>query len=240
MANSLSLTWMPVYSLPTQHIFPPVSHAEEDGLLAVGGDLDPARILRAYAQGIFPWYSGRSPILWWSPDPRMVLFPGELRISKSMQQVLRKGMFQVTVDQDFPAVIQACARTPRAGQKGTWLGKDMQRAYTELHRLGHAHSVEVWQEGRLVGGLYGVALGTVFCGESMFSHASNASKVGLITLVAALREHGFGLIDCQVHTSHLESLGAKEIPRAAFLELLTRGAAEQGWEGKWELDPGGA
>jgi leucyl/phenylalanyl-tRNA---protein transferase len=224
---------MPVYSLPDAHIFPPVSHAEEDGLLAVGGDLHPDRILAAYAQGIFPWYSGRSPILWWSPDPRMVLFPGELKVSKSMQQVLRRGIFKVTLDRDFPGVISACSKVARPGQDGTWLGKDMQRAYTELHRLGHAHSVEVWREGALVGGLYGVALGKVFCGESMFAHESNASKAGFITLVEALRARGFGLIDCQVHTPHLESLGAREIPRAAFVGLLGEGIREEGFVGGW-------
>lgn len=224
---------MPVYSLPPQHVFPPVSHAEEDGLLAVGGDLHPDRLLLAYSQGIFPWYSKGSPILWWSPDPRMVLFPAELKVSKSMKQVLKSGIFQISYDQDFPAVIQACAKVHRPGQRGTWLGKDMQAAYTELHRLGYAHSVEVWREGKLVGGLYGVALGQVFCGESMFAHESNASKSGFITLVVDLRSRGFQLIDCQVHTPHLESLGGREIPRLDFLHLLELGIGGPSWAGKW-------
>jgi leucyl/phenylalanyl-tRNA---protein transferase len=225
---------MPIYALPDAHIFPPVSHAEEDGLLAVGGDLHPDRLLVAYSQGIFPWYSSGSPILWWSPDPRMVLFPEELKVSKSMQQVLRRDVFQITFDRDFPAVIQSCAKAPRPGQEGSgWLVQAMQEAYTELHRLGHAHSVEVWQAGTLVGGLYGVALGGVFCGESMFSHVSNASKAGFITLVEELRGRNFSLIDCQVHTAHLESLGAREIPRTQFLSLLRKALQHPGWAGKW-------
>jgi leucyl/phenylalanyl-tRNA---protein transferase len=224
---------MPVYALPEALIFPPVAHAEPDGLVAFGGDLRPQRLLVAYSQGIFPWYDPRSPILWWSPDPRMVLFPAELKVSKSMKQVLKSGRFQVTFDQDFTAVIKACGKVPRPGQDGTWLGKDMQRAYTELHKLGHAHSVEVWREGKLVGGLYGAALGGVFCGESMFSEESNSSKAGFITLVDALIAKGFVLIDCQVYTSHLESLGAREIPRVQFIQLLTSGLQKPGWTGTW-------
>ncbi|MFN8398279.1 MAG: leucyl/phenylalanyl-tRNA--protein transferase [Bacteroidia bacterium] len=215
---------MPVYSLPNQPLFPPVSHAEEDGLLAVGGDLSPERLLAAYARGIFPWYTeGKSPILWWSPDPRMVLFPNELNVSKSMKQLLRREAFQVTYDREFAAVISACGHVPRPGQDGTWLGNAMMEAYQVLHQLGHAHSVEVWQEGRLVGGLYGVAMGKTFCGESMFAHASNASKYGFITLVRDLIDAGFQLIDCQVYTEHLESLGAREISRNEFVDLLGNG-----------------
>lgn len=215
---------MPVYSLPKEPVFPPVSHAEDDGLLAVGGDLSPERLLAAYSQGIFPWYTqGESPILWWSPDPRMVLFPPELVVSKSMRQLLRRKAFAVTFDTAFDLVIGSCSQVPRPGQDGTWLGSDMQLAYRDMHALGHAHSVEVWQEGRLVGGLYGIAMGSVFCGESMFSHASNASKYGFITLVQALAARGFTLIDCQVHTEHLASLGAREIPRPEFLQRLSRG-----------------
>jgi leucyl/phenylalanyl-tRNA--protein transferase len=225
---------MPVYSLSQQHVFPPVSHAEEDGLLAVGGDLDPHRLLLAYAQGIFPWFSKGDPILWWSPDPRMVLFPAELKVSKSMKQVLKNKTFEVTFDKDFKSVIQACGKIDRPGQDGTWLSKDMRIAYTKLHEMAVAHSVEVWQEGKLVGGLYGLALGAIFCGESMFSEVSNASKAGFITLVQALREKGFELIDCQVYTSHLESLGAKEIPRTEFIRILEKGIQKPCWTGKWD------
>jgi leucyl/phenylalanyl-tRNA---protein transferase len=225
---------MPVFSLPSEPLFPPVSHAEEDGLLAVGGDLSPVRLLTAYASGIFPWYTeGREPILWWSPDPRMVLFTEELRISKSMRQVLKKGTFEITFDRAFDEVVRSCSKAPRRGQQGTWLGMHMQRAYSELHRLGYAHAAEAWQAGRLVGGLYGVAIGRVFCGESMFAHESNASKAAFITLVEALKQKGFGLIDCQVHTDHLESLGAREIPRVDFLALLTAGMAQPGRVGPW-------
>ncbi len=225
---------MPVYSLPQQHVFPPVSHAEEDGLLAVGGDLDPHRLLLAYAQGIFPWFSKGDPILWWSPDPRMVLFPAELKVSKSMKQVLKNKTFEVTFDKDFKSVIQACGKIERPGQDGTWLSKDMRIAYTKLHEMAVAHSVEVWQDGKLVGGLYGLALGAIFCGESMFSEVSNASKAGFITLVQALREKGFELIDCQVYTAHLESLGAKEIPRTEFIRILEQGIQNPCWTGKWD------
>jgi leucyl/phenylalanyl-tRNA---protein transferase len=227
---------MPIYALPKEHVFPPVSHAEEDGLLAVGGDLSTGRLLAAYSQGIFPWYTqGESPILWYSPDPRMVLFPAELYVSKSMQQLLKREVFQVTYDRAFKAVLAACSQTERPGQDGTWLGDDMQKAYFKLHELGVAHSVEVWEDGKLVGGLYGLALGCVFCGESMFSHASNASKYGFITLVRMLQANGFGLIDCQVHTPHLESLGAREIGRNDFLKLLVAGIVRPGILGKWSL-----
>jgi leucyl/phenylalanyl-tRNA---protein transferase len=225
---------MPIYSLPKEHIFPPVSHAEPDGMLAVGGDLSPGRLLAAYSQGIFPWYTeGESPILWWSPDPRMVLFPDELYVSKSMQQLLKRKAFEVTYDREFKKVLAACSQTERPGQDGTWLGKDMQKAYFKLHELGVAHSVEVWEDGKLVGGLYGLALGRIFCGESMFSHASNASKFGFITLVRMLQANGFELIDCQVYTAHLESLGAREIGRNEFLKRLTAGIVKPGILGKW-------
>ncbi len=232
---------MPVYALPQEHIFPPVSHAEEDGLLAVGGDLTPGRLLAAYAQGIFPWYSKKDPILWWSPDPRMVLMPAELQVSKSMKQLLKRRTFEVTYDTVFADVIKGCAKAPRPGQEGTWLGKDMQKAYIQLHQLGHAHSVEVWSEGKLVAGLYGVALGRVFCGESMFTTVSNGSKYGFITAVQGLVRLGFELIDCQVHTEHLESLGAREIPRKAFIKLLGAGMGKPWLTGAWtdiaELQP---
>jgi leucyl/phenylalanyl-tRNA--protein transferase len=224
---------MPVYALPKTHVFPPVNHAEPDGLLAVGGDLEPDRILLAYQHGIFPWFSEGSPILWWSPDPRMVLMTKELKVSKSMRQVLRSGKFKITYDQAFKEVIEACGDVPRPGQDGTWLTREMRDAYLQLHQLGWAHSVEVWREGDLVGGLYGLALGRVFCGESMFSHESNASKAGFIDLVKRLETLGFQFIDCQVHTPHLESLGAKEIPREDFLELLDEGLQADDLDAPW-------
>lgn len=200
--------------------FPEVKKAEPDGLLAIGGDLSAERLLLAYQSGIFPWYADDEPILWWSPNPRMVLYPEELKVSKSMKQVLRQGKFTVTVNKAFGEVIKACANVYREGQWDTWIVPEMVEAYTELHKLGYAHSVEVWSNERLVGGLYGLALGKVFCGESMFSLESNASKTGFITLVQWLQAKGYTLIDCQVHTPHLESLGAREIPREQFLQSL--------------------
>jgi leucyl/phenylalanyl-tRNA--protein transferase len=199
--------------------FPPVDQAEPDGLLALGGDLSTPRLLKAYREGIFPWYEGETP-LWWCPDPRFVLFPPDLKVSKSMKTLLRKGTFTFAVDRDFPAVIRACKHTPRRGQEGTWITDEVERAYTELHRLGHAHSAETWQDGVLVGGLYGIRMGRVFFGESMFSHVSNASKFAFISFVERLRTEGVELIDCQVYTAYLESLGARMIPRSAFIARL--------------------
>jgi len=201
--------------------FPPVRSALKDpnGLLAAGGDLSPERLLEGYRQGIFPWYSEGDPILWWSPDPRMVLFPSELRVSRSLGKALRNRRYEVRFDSAFGKVIESCA-APRKGEAGTWIGDAMTAAYLELHRLGHAHSVETWIDGALAGGLYGVAIGGVFFGESMFSRARDASKIALAALVAHLKSAGFGLIDCQMHTRHLETLGAREIPRARFSRLL--------------------
>ncbi|TWI81041.1 leucyl/phenylalanyl-tRNA--protein transferase [Chitinophaga japonensis] len=190
--------------------------AEPDGLLAMGGDLSPERLLLAYHSGIFPWYS-EPPILWWSPDPRFVLFPEELRVSSSMRQVLKKGIFRITINQRFEEVIAHCSRVPRPGQDGTWITSAMQQAYTQLHRQGYALSVECWQENRLVGGLYGIQLGRCFFGESMFSLVSNASKAAFISFIQA---GGLALVDCQVYTDHLASLGARFITRASFRELL--------------------
>lgn len=208
-----------IFSL-TQHLkFPPVHLAEPDGLLATGGDLSTARLLLAYRSGIFPWYS-KPPVLWWSPNPRFVLFPDELRISSSMKQVLKKQMFRITVNQDFEAVIGHCRYTHRRGQDGTWITDPMQEAYIQLHREGYATSVECWLGDQLVGGLYGVRLGRVFFGESMFSHVSNASKAAFITFVQWTRAEGLELVDCQVYTDHLASLGARFITRAEFLGLL--------------------
>lgn len=198
--------------------FPDVSHATEDGLLAVGGDLSAQRLLLAYQKGIFPWFEDDNTIMWWSPDPRFVLFPEALKVSKSMRQVLRNSDFEVTVNTSFDSVIMACAAAKRIGQEDTWITKGMIDAYTKLHHLGYAKSIEVWLNKELVGGLYGVDLGNgVFCGESMFATVSNASKVGFISFV---QNTNYKLIDCQVYTNHLESLGAEDIPRAQFLEYL--------------------
>ncbi len=201
--------------------FPPLETAlrEPNGLLAAGGDLQPERLLAAYRHGCFPWYQEGQPLLWWSPDPRTVLFPDELHVSRSLRKRMRHGDYQVTFDKAFAEVIQGCAG-PRSYADGTWITTPMQDAYIRLHEMGVAHSVEVWQQGQLVGGLYGLAMGELFFGESMFSRATDASKVGFVTLVERLREWGFALIDCQMPTRHLESFGARSIPRAAFAEAL--------------------
>jgi leucyl/phenylalanyl-tRNA---protein transferase len=199
-------------------IFPQVHLADDDGLLAIGGDLSSERLILAYKNGIFPWFSLGEPILWWSPNPRFVLFPEKLKVSKSMKQVLRKSDFEITINQDFERVINACAKTKRNGEHGTWITKAMIDAYINLHHLGFATSVEVWLHNQLVGGLYGVDLGNgVFCGESMFSTMSNASKVGFIKFI---QNTNYKLIDCQVYTEHLESLGAEQIERGEFMKNL--------------------
>ncbi len=200
--------------------FPPVEAALDDGLLAIGGDLSAARLLLGYRNGIFPWFSEEDPILWWSPDPRCVVFPDALKVSKSMKVLLKKEAFEFKVDTAFQQVIESCASISRDGQPGTWITPEIIAAYTALHRLGFAHSAEVWQDGALVGGLYGVLLGKVFFGESMFSRASNASKYAFIKWVELLRARGLMLIDCQMHTPHLESLGAVLIPRAEFIGFI--------------------
>jgi leucyl/phenylalanyl-tRNA--protein transferase len=201
--------------------FPPVSKAlvSPNGLLCAGGDLSPQRILSAYSQGIFPWFSEGDPILWWSPDPRMVLFPEELKVSRSLRKAVARGAYETRIDTAFREVMQACAE-PRDGQAGTWIVPEMVDAYTRLHEMGFAHSVESWRDGELVGGLYGMALGRAFFGESMFSRASDASKVALVKLVERLRRADFAVVDCQQATRHLASLGAREIPRSAFAQLL--------------------
>lgn len=213
---------MPIYYLSEDLAFPPVEGAE-DGIVAVGGDLSAERLLLAYQEGIFPWFSDDDPIIWWAPDPRFVLFPEKLKISKSMKSVLRKKTFSVTFDQCFKEVISNCQQIKRNDQEDTWITEDMLEAYYELHKKGLAHSVEVWKEDQLVGGLYGVSLGKCFFGESMFAKESNASKVGFITLVQKLQHLNFQLIDCQIHTNHLESLGAEEISREDFMLLLKKG-----------------
>lgn len=211
---------MSVFSLTQQLRFPDVALAEPDGLLAAGGDLSVERLLLAYRSGIFPWYS-HPPVLWWSPDPRFVLFPDELKVSTSMRKVLRRQEFDITFNQDFPAVIAQCRQTPRSEQQGTWITSEMQEAYIRLHKAGYAISVECRQQGKLVGGLYGIQLGRCFFGESMFSHVSNASKAAFITFITTAGK-GLGLIDCQVYTDHLASLGARFVTRSQFLELLRR------------------
>lgn len=201
-------------------LFPDVEKADEDGLLAVGGDLSPERLLLAYKNGIFPWFNEDSMILWWSPDPRMVLFPEKVKISKSMAQVMKSNKFRITWNTEFEKVINACSAIVRKGQHGTWITPEMKSAYLKLHQMGIAKSIEVWENDLLVGGLYGIDLGNVFCGESMFSSTSNASKFAFICLAKELQQKKYKLIDCQVYTAHLESLGAEEIPRKQFMAIL--------------------
>jgi leucyl/phenylalanyl-tRNA---protein transferase len=201
--------------------FPPVASAMKNpnGLLAAGGDLQPERLLDAYRHGIFPWFSADDPILWWSPDPRMVLFPQEFKISKSLRRTLRGKKYEIRTDTSFEQVMRACA-APREGQDGTWIQEEMIEAYVRLHRAGRAHSIETWVEGKLAGGLYGVSIGRMFYGESMFSRQTDASKIALAHLALQLQRWNFGMIDCQMNTAHLASLGAREIPRAQFVEAL--------------------
>jgi leucyl/phenylalanyl-tRNA--protein transferase len=213
---------MPVFRLTKELIFPRPELAEEDGLLAVGGDLSKDRLLLAYSMGIFPWYSDDSPILWWSPDPRLVLIPEELKVSRSLRQVISKGVFTVTMNTAFEEVIRNCAEINRKGQHGTWITEEMIKAYIQLHHAGYAHSIESRHEGELTGGLYGIALGKAFFGESMFAKKSSASKVAFVTLVENLRKLHYSVIDCQVTTAHLRSFGAKEVPRAVFLGMLKK------------------
>ncbi|GBF21430.1 MULTISPECIES: leucyl/phenylalanyl-tRNA--protein transferase [Arenibacter] len=201
-------------------LFPDVEKADDDGLLAVGGDLSPERLLLAYKNGIFPWFNEDSMILWWSPDPRMVLFPNKIKISKSMAQVIKSNKFGITWNTQFEEVVNACSAIKRKGQAGTWITPEMKSAYLKLHQMGIAKSIEVWESDNLVGGLYGIDLGNVFCGESMFSRKSNASKFAFISLAKELQQKEYKLIDCQVYTAHLESLGAEEIPRKQFIKIL--------------------
>lgn len=223
---------MPVFRLNRQPAFPPVEMSEENGLLAVGGDLSPERLVLAYRQGIFPWYAEGEPILWWSPDPRFVLYPEKLKVARSMRQTLKKNLFAVTYDRDFQAVMEGC-RERRAKGDGTWITDEMFEAYRRLHEEGLAHSVEVWSGGDLAGGLYGVSLGKCFFGESMFTRVSNASKAGFIALTRTLQRLGFALIDCQVYTDHLLSLGAEMIPRTRFLDILKEAGQGQTYKGNW-------
>ena len=213
---------MPIFALDNEIIFPPVQLAEPDGLLAMGGDLSVERLLMAYRNGIFPWYEGDT-ILWWSPDPRFVLFPGELKVSKSIKPLLKRNEFEFTTNKAFAQVIHHCKETKRPGQEGTWITDEVEKAYCQLHEMGYAHSAEVWKNGELVGGLYGIQLGKVFFGESMFSKTSNASRFAFIKYVQLLKEEGIELIDCQVYTEYLESMGAKMIDRTIFMTLLKEG-----------------
>ena len=221
--------------LPQEPIFPALEKAlaEPNGLLAAGGDLSPQRLLAAYRRGIFPWYSRGEPILWWSPDPRMVLVPAELKISRSLAKTLRNASYEVRLDTAFSVVIRTCAGKPRNGQAGTWITREMQAAYCELHRLGHAHSVETWIDGKLAGGLYGIAIGRAFYGESMFADERDASKIALAHLCAYLKQRGFGIIDCQMETVHLASLGARPIPRRDFAARLEELCARDDAPGHW-------
>jgi leucyl/phenylalanyl-tRNA--protein transferase len=224
---------MPVFQLTDSLVFPPADLAEPDGLLAVGGDLSEARLLLAYSMGIFPWYSQDSPILWWSPDPRLVLFPQKLKISRSLRQTIKKDVFEITFDAAFDKVIRACAETPRKERSGTWLTEEMISAYCGLHRSGYAHSVEAWRGDELAGGLYGVALGRAFFGESMFNKMSNASKTAFVRLVERLAAHDFKIIDCQITTGHLISLGAEEIKRREFIKILSASLKMDEKKGSW-------
>ena len=210
-----------MYFLTKKLYFPPVEEASYEGILAVGGDLSIERLLLAYKSGIFPWYEPHEPILWWSPSERMVVYPATFKVSKSMRNILNRGIFTITFNQNFKEVISNCMQITRRGQVGTWISDDIIESYVKLHQLGIAKSIEVWQDGILVGGLYGIDLGHVFCGESMFSKVSNASKVAFITLVNHLKENKYTLLDCQVHNEHLESLGAFEISRESFIKILT-------------------
>ena len=228
---------MPIYAIPKEFFFPPASDAEPNGLLGYGGDLHPTRLLIAYQCGIFPWYSEGQPILWFSPDPRYVLDPSKLRISRSLKKVVRKGVYTITMDQAFEEVIQNCSAIARPRQYGTWITSEMKEAYVELHRIGRAHSIEAWRDGVLVGGLYGVINGALFAGESMFAKSPDASKVAFVWTVKQLEQWGVELIDCQVYTEHLERFGAEEIPRRTYLRRLRELSNRELGVKKWQFDP---
>ncbi len=224
---------MPVFLLSDTIEFPPPHLASEDGLLAVGGDLNQKRLLLAYRMGIFPWFSNNEPILWWSPDPRLVLYPHEIKISKTLKKIIKKEVFKVTMDLAFNEVINQCAQVRMKKNQGTWIIEDIIEAYCQLHESGFAHSVEVWRQGELAGGLYGVSLGKCFFGESMFTLVSNASNVGLVKFVEHLKELSFDMIDCQVTTEHLIRFGAREITRTLFLKQLEKSLTAPTQKGKW-------
>ena len=213
--------------------FPSVSNASPEGIVGIEGNLSPGMLLSAYKQGIFPWYSTGEPIMWWSPDPRMVLFPENVHISKSMQRIFARSNYSFTIDNNFEEVIDSCGSISRKDEDGTWITSEMKDAYINLHELGWGHSLEVWEDNELVGGLYGLSIGSVFFGESMFSRRTNASKAAFIVLAQTLGKLGFSMIDCQLYTSHLESLGAEKIDRKVYLELLNKGLEAETYRGNW-------
>ena len=227
---------MPVYQLSEDFVFPSPHLASKEGLLAVGGDLTRTRLLLAYSQGIFPWYSEGEPILWWSPDPRLVLYPSELKVSRSLNKVIHKDRFNITVDRAFEQVITDCARVRLENREGTWIVDEMVKAYCILHESGYAHSIEAWEGDRLAGGLYGVSLGKCFFGESMFTRISNASKVAFVLLVKHLKSLDFAMIDCQITTGHLTRFGAREISRARYLAELAEALQAPTLSGKWSFN----
>jgi leucyl/phenylalanyl-tRNA--protein transferase len=235
MDNPIRLHWLdprdPNQNFPSPHL----AMRDPNGLLAIGGDLSVTRLIRAYSQGIFPWYNPDEPILWWSPDPRAVLMPDSMKVSKSLSKSLRRGDYAVTLDTAYRQVLDACAG-PRMRSRGTWLGSDMRDAYQDLHKRGYSHTVEVWRDGVLIGGLYGVALGRAFFGESMFSHATDASKIALYWLCEQLKAWSFHLLDCQVASDHLRTLGAIDISRERFLNLLRPAVTQPGRTGAWCFD----
>lgn len=227
---------MPVFQLPDELIFPSPELAEDNGLLAVGGDLSESRLLLAYSKGIFPWYSEGDPIMWWSTDPRMILVPDKFKCSRSLKQTIKKGIYQVTMDSAFESVIMHCASVHSRNDGDTWITDEMIEAYIHLHRSGLAHSVETWFDDKLVGGLYGVSLGSAFFGESMFAEKSNASKVAFVLLIQQLQKWGFTLIDCQITTSHIKTFGAHEVSRRKFMTLLESALTIGTRKGKWNFD----
>jgi len=225
-----------IFRLPAEHVFPDPELAETSGLLAIGGDLHPRRIMRAYRQGIFPWYADDQPILWWSPDPRSVLIPSRLKIQRSLKKRLRQAPYTIRLDTAFADVIRGCGSIPRVDQDGSWITPDMEESYNQLHEQGYAHSAEAWLDDVLVGGLYGVVLGGVFFGESMFSQASDASKIAFVHLVRQLELWGVELIDCQLQTDHLDRFGAEFMPRCTFIETIDRLADKQVTPPQWSFD----
>ena len=227
---------MPIYMLTDELRFPPPEGASPEGIVAIGGDFRAERLLLGYAQGIFPWPSEGLPLLWFCPDPRFALVPAEAHIARSLRKRMRKGTFEVRFDTAFSETIRTCADTGRPGQRGTWITQNLITGYERLHRLGYAHSIEAWTEGKLVGGLYGVGLGKVFFGESMFAHVPDASKVAFAMLLGQLAAWEFQLVDCQVHTDHLERFGARGFPRSEFLQLLRRAVADEREVGQWQLE----